>query len=110
MNESVKIRYEALGIADVIIKSQRKIKDFELLKSKYNLDVEKTLYMGDDIPDYELLKAVGVACCPADAADEIKEICLFVSSKNGGEGCVREITEQVLRAKGLWMDNDAFNT
>lgn len=110
LNESVKIRYEALGIADVIIKSQRKIKDFELLKSKYNLDVEKTLYMGDDIPDYELLKAVGVACCPADAADEIKEICLFVSSKNGGEGCVREITEQVLRAKGLWMDNDAFNT
>ena len=58
----------------------------------------------------DALKIVGVACCPADAADEIKEISLFVSSKKGGEGCVREITEQVLRAKGLWMDDDAFNT
>jgi len=110
LNEAVKIRYDALGIPDVIIKSKRKIEDFANLKAKYNLDEEKTLYMGDDIPDYELLKIVGVACCPADAADEIKEISLFVSSKKGGEGCVREITEQVLRAKGLWMDDDAFNT
>ncbi|HOE38224.1 MAG TPA: HAD hydrolase family protein [Bacteroidales bacterium] len=109
-NESVKIRYEALGIPDVIIKSKRKIDDFAKLKQKYNLDEEKTLYMGDDIPDYELLKTVGLACCPADAADEIKEISLYVSSKKSGEGCVRDITEQVLRAKGLWMDDDAFNT
>lgn len=109
-SESVKIRYEALGIPDVIIKSKRKIDDFAKLKQKYNLDEEKTLYMGDDIPDYELLKTVGLACCPADAADEIKEISLYVSSKKSGEGCVRDITEQVLRAKGLWMDDDAFNT
>lgn len=109
-NESVKIRYEALGIPDVIIKSKRKIDDFAKLKEKYNLDEGKTLYMGDDIPDYELLKTVGLACCPADAADEIKEISLYVSSKKSGEGCVRDITEQVLRAKGLWMDDDAFNT
>lgn len=110
INESVKIRFEALGIPDVIIKSKRKIDDFAKLKQKYNLDEEKTLYMGDDIPDYELLKTVGLACCPADAADEIKEISLYVSSKKSGEGCVRDITEQVLRAKGLWMDDDAFNT
>jgi len=109
-NESVKIRYEALGIPDVIIKSKRKIDDFAKLKEKYNLDEGKTLYMGDDIPDYELLKTVGLACCPADSADEIKEISLYVSSKKSGEGCVRDITEQVLRAKGLWMDDDAFNT
>lgn len=109
-NESVKIRYEALGIPDVIIKSKRKIDDFAKLKEKYNLDEGKTLYMGDDIPDYELLKTVGLACCPADAADEIKEISLYVSSKKSGEGCVRDITEQVLRAKGLWMDDDVFNT
>lgn len=109
-SESVKIRYEALGIPDVIIKSKRKIDDFAKLKEKYNLDEGKTLYMGDDIPDYELLKTVGLACCPADAADEIKEISLYVSSKKSGEGCVRDITEQVLRAKGLWMDDDAFNT
>ncbi len=109
-NESVKIRYEALGIPDVIIKSKRKIDVFAKLKEKYNLDEGKTLYMGDDIPDYELLKTVGLACCPADAADEIKEISLYVSSKKSGEGCVRDITEQVLRAKGLWMDDDAFNT
>ena len=65
--------------------------------------------MGDDIPDYELLKTVGLACCPADAADEIKIFTLCFNKKSG-EGCVRDITEQVLRAKGLWMDDDAFNT
>ena len=107
-NESVKIRYEALGIPDVIIKSKRKIDDFAKLKENI-ISTRKTLYMGDDIPDYELLKTVGLACCPADAADEIKKF-HFMFLQKSGEGCVRDITEQVLRAKGLWMDDDVFNT
>jgi 3-deoxy-D-manno-octulosonate 8-phosphate phosphatase (KDO 8-P phosphatase) len=108
LNETVRMRYKSLGIDDVIIGSKRKIEDFEKIVAKYNLNLQKVVYMGDDIPDYEVMKLVGVPCCPADAADEIKEISLYVSSKVGGEGCVRDITEQVLRAKGLWMDEDAF--
>jgi len=108
INESVKLRFEGLGIKDVIIGCTDKIKEFEKLARKYNLNTENIIYMGDDIPDYPTMLKSGIPCCPADAADEIKEISIYISSKKGGEGCVRDITEQVLRAKGLWMDNDAF--
>jgi 3-deoxy-D-manno-octulosonate 8-phosphate phosphatase (KDO 8-P phosphatase) len=108
LNETVRLRYKSLGIDEVIIGSRRKIEDFEKMTAKYNLNPQRIVYMGDDIPDFEVMKLVGVPCCPADAADEIKGISLYVSSKIGGEGCVRDITEQVLRAKGLWMDEDAF--
>lgn len=108
LNESVKLRYESLGIDDVIIGSKRKTDDFAKMIEKHNLKPENIIYMGDDIPDFEVMKLVGIPCCPADAADEIKEISLFVSQKKGGEGCVRDITEQVLRAKEVWMDKDAY--
>ena len=65
--------------------------------------------MGDDIPDYEVLRHCGLPCCPADAAPEIKAISTYVSDKCGGHGCARDVIEQVLRAKGLWMsDETAF--
>ncbi len=108
IDESVKIRFEALGIKDVYIGCSNKLLTFENLVKKYKLNYKNILYMGDDIPDYMVMKKVGIPCCPVDAADEIKEISLFISSKRGGEGCVRDITEQVLRAKGMWMDADAF--
>ncbi|HNQ67589.1 MAG TPA: HAD hydrolase family protein [Bacteroidales bacterium] len=108
IDESVKIRFESLGIKDVIIGCNNKLDEFERLVRKYNLNYKNVLYMGDDIPDYQVMKKVGIPCCPIDAADEIKEISLYISSKKGGEGCVRDITEQVLRAKGVWMDYDAF--
>ncbi len=108
LNESVKKRFESLGISDVIIGSKRKTEEFNSLIKKYSLNASNVLYMGDDIPDYEVMKIAGIPCCPADAADEIKDISVYVSSRNGGDGCVRDITEQVLRAKALWMDDDAF--
>ena len=58
--------------------------------------------MGDDVPDYEVMKIVGVAVCPNDAAQEIKEISIYVSDKKGGEGCVRDAIEQVMRVQGKW--------
>ena len=109
LNESVKLRYQALGIEDVIIGSKRKIYDFEEFTLKHKINNRKVLYMGDDIPDYEVMKVVGLPCCPADAADEIKQISMYISPKKGGDACVRDIAEQVLRAKKLWMDDDAFN-
>ena len=58
--------------------------------------------MGDDMPDYELLKQVGVACCPNDAAIDIKEICKYVSPINGGKGCVRDILEKTMKLQDKW--------
>ena len=65
--------------------------------------------MGDDIPDWEIMQQVGLPCCPADAAIEIKEISRYISPHKGGDGCVRDVIEQILRAQDLWMtDKTAF--
>ncbi len=107
--EAVRVRYEALGLKDVILGASVKIKTYEELKAKYNLKDEEILYMGDDIPDYEVMSLCGLPCCPADAAPEIKAISKYISHKNGGMGCGRDVVEQVLKAQGLWMnDNKAF--
>lgn len=103
---AVRARYEALGIQDVFMGASLKIDCFDDWLAMYGLQPEEVLYMGDDIPDYEVLRACGCPCCPADAADEIKRICLYVSDKCGGEGCVRDVLEQVLRAQGKWMQED----
>lgn len=107
--EAVRVRYEALGLKDVILGASVKIKTYEALKAKYNLKDEEILYMGDDIPDYEVMSLCGLPCCPADAAPEIKAISKYISHKNGGMGCGRDVVEQVLKAQGMWMnDNKAF--
>lgn len=64
--------------------------------------------MGDDIPDFQVMQKVGVPVCPADASEEIKNISVYISDKNGGEGCVRDIIEQVLKVQGKWMTDEAF--
>ena len=66
------------------------------------------MYMGDDIPDYEVMKYTGIPVCPADAAEEIKALSLYISNIKGGDGCVRDVIEQVLRAQNKWLDIHAF--
>lgn len=107
--EAVRKRYEGLGIKDVYLGAAVKTREFDLFMDKYQLNPEEVLYMGDDIPDYEVLRLVGLPCCPADAAPEIKAICRYVSHRNGGYGCGRDVVEQVLRAQERWMSHeDAF--
>ena len=65
--------------------------------------------MGDDIPDYKVMQEVGVPCCPADASEEIKNISIYISDKKGGDGCVRDIIEQVLKVQGKWMTKEGFS-
>lgn len=108
-SETVKERLEGLGVQDVFLKSYNKIKVYEDYLKKYSLTDEDVLYVGDDLPDYEVMKRVALACCPADAAHEIKEICHHISYNNGGKGAVRDILEQLLKAQGLWMDKDGFS-
>jgi 3-deoxy-D-manno-octulosonate 8-phosphate phosphatase (KDO 8-P phosphatase) len=58
--------------------------------------------MGDDLPDYDVMRKTGIACCPSDAAEEIKAISHYISDRPAGEGCVRDVVEQVLRSQGKW--------
>ena len=105
--EAVRKRYEGLGIKDVYLAAAVKTREYAHLKEKYGLQDEEILYMGDDIPPTtKFLSLVGLPCCPADAAPEIKAICTYISHRNGGYGCGRDVVEQVLRAQGKWMSHE----
>lgn len=95
-------RLEGLGIKDIYMKVHEKLPVFNSYIYDKNLKADEIAYMGDDLPDYNLIKQVGLKCCPADASHDIQEICDFVSSYPGGGGCVRELIEKVLRAQGKW--------
>ena len=101
-NEGVRARLEGLGITDIYLGAHNKMDQFEEYIDIYNLNPEHILYMGDDIPDYPVMKKVGLASCPKDAVPEIQDISIYVSQKKGGRGCVRDVIEQVLKVQGKW--------
>lgn len=105
--ETINIRMNQLGISDVFLGCDNKIETFKKYLSDNNLSAEEVLYMGDDIPDYHVMKASGVSACPADAAEEIRAIADYISFANGGCGCVRDIIEQVLKLHDNWFHADA---
>ncbi len=107
--DSILHRYQRLGVEDIYMGCAVKIQTYDDFLKKYGLTDTQVLYMGDDIPDYEVMKRVGCPCCPADACGEIKSISTYVSKKNGGQGCARDVIEQVLKAQGMWLsDAEAF--
>jgi 3-deoxy-D-manno-octulosonate 8-phosphate phosphatase (KDO 8-P phosphatase) len=101
-------RLASLGIKDVFLGVEHKIDVFEKYLEENNIKREEVVYMGDDIPDYHVMKKAGVSACPADAAEEILSISKYISPFKGGKGCVRDIIEQVLKLQKNWMDDDAF--
>ena len=102
-------RLKALNITDVFLGVENKIATFQQYIETNGIRTENILFMGDDIPDYEVMRCVGVATCPADAAEEIKDISMYISHFNGGKGCVRDVIEQVLKVQGKWMNDDAYH-
>lgn len=108
-SETMRVHFEHLGITDIYLQSSNKINDFHNFLNKYQLKPEQILYMGDDLPDYEIMKKTGIPTCPTDAADEIKSISVYISHKSGGEGCVRDVIEQTLRVQEQWMHPEAFS-
>ena len=106
-NEGVRKRLEGLGLTDIYLGAHNKIEQLEEYLNKMNVKTENVLYMGDDIPDYPVMKLVALPCCPQDAAPEIKSISKYVSHKNGGKGAARDIIEQVLKVQGKW--NGSFD-
>ncbi len=95
-------RLRMLGMRDFYIDCMDKISTLREYMKKYNLNPENVLYMGDDIPDLECMREVGMPVCPADSAAEVIECSRYVSEFEGGRGAVRDIVEQVLRARGDW--------
>lgn len=105
---AVRVRYEALGIKDIFMGSSVKIKDYQKWKKSHNLNDEEILYMGDDIPDLDVLNTCGLPTCPSDAVSEVKASCKYISPYAGGAGAGRDVVEQVLKAKKLWLKDEAF--
>lgn len=107
--ESVRKRYAGLGMTDIHLGASVKIKVYQQFKEKYGLTDEEIMFMGDDIPDLEVLRLVGCPVCPHDACPEVKAASLYVSDYDGGYGCGRDVLEQVLKAQGKWLkDEKAF--
>jgi 3-deoxy-D-manno-octulosonate 8-phosphate phosphatase (KDO 8-P phosphatase) len=101
-------RLRTLGVNDIYMNARIKKDTLLSLVTRWGLDMSQVVYMGDDIPDLEVMKLVGIPVCPYDADSEIKQVAKYISDKKGGEGCVRDIIEQVLRLHNNWMDHEAY--
>ena len=101
-SQSVKDRMNRLGVHDIYLACHDKVSALKELIHMYSLNKNAVLYMGDDMPDYDVMQEVGLATCPDNAATEIKNLSEYISPKKGGEGCVREIVEQVMRVQNKW--------
>lgn len=101
-SEPVLKRLQYLGIEDIFLATKNKLQLMEKWKSENALEWNQVLFMGDDLPDVPLLQMAGVSACPADAVPEVKEVCQYISTNKGGEGCVRDVIEKVLKLSGKW--------
>lgn len=102
-NDGVRVRLRGLGVTDIYMGTSNKVTVFEEYIELYHIDPKHILYMGDDIPDYHVMKLVGLPTCPVDASPEIKSISNYISHIHGGKGCVRDVIEQVMKVQNKWM-------
>ncbi len=102
-SDEVKDRLQKLGVTNVFMKITDKEKFLKEMIYRKEFLLNETLYMGDDIPDYSCMRIAGIAACPKNAASEIKEISVYISNFNGGEGCVRDVIEKVLKLNNKWI-------
>lgn len=101
-SQEVEERLQKLGITEVHMRVKDKKSLLQELSILNNIPLDQILFMGDDMPDYEAMSMVGVAACPKDAASDIKSISTYIALANGGEGCVREVIEKVLKLNDKW--------
>jgi 3-deoxy-D-manno-octulosonate 8-phosphate phosphatase (KDO 8-P phosphatase) len=101
-------RLKALKIKDVFLGVENKLETYHAYLRDHSLQPSEVLFMGDDIPDYQIMKEVGMPACPGDAAEEIKRVAKYISPFAGGKGCVRDVIEQVMKVQGKWMNHDAY--
>lgn len=103
-NEGVRVRLKNLGVNDIHLGTPDKVKTFTAYCESNSIKPENVLYMGDDIPDFHVMKLVGLPTCPQDASPEIKTLCRYISHVKGGRGAARDVIEQVMKVQGKWMD------
>ncbi len=101
-SQTIAKRFHPLGVFDIYLKSFYKLPDFQHFCEKYNLQPDEVLFMGDDIPDIEIMKHCGIATCPADAVPEVKEAAHYISAFPGGATCIRDVIMQVMKVQGKW--------
>ena len=108
----VLIRLELLGVKkeNIFTDCHDKLSVLKQLVAERNLDLSKSAYMGDDIPDYGPMCYVHLPCCPADAIPEIRALAQYVSPINGGNGCVRDLLEKVMKVQGKWFNLEDLRT
>ncbi len=104
-NEGVRIRLKGLGVKDIYLGAHHKIETLNEYLQSNDIATKNVLYMGDDIPDVPPMKAVGLPTCPQNAVPEVKAVSKYISHINGGQGCVRDVIEQVLKVQGNWAGN-----
>ena len=106
--ENIRRRFEHLGVKHIYLCSSVKIIDYEDFLRRTGLTDEQVAFAGDDIPDYEVMRRVGLPIAPSTAAPEIKRIARYISPLAGGDGIAREVIEQTMKVQGTWMSDKAF--
>jgi 3-deoxy-D-manno-octulosonate 8-phosphate phosphatase (KDO 8-P phosphatase) len=101
-SKAARLRLNKLGITDVYTKVENKKEKLNEYITEHKIKQDEVLFMGDDIPDYDVMSLVGLSCAPADAVPEIRHIAKYISTYKGGEGCVRDVIEKVLKLNGHW--------
>lgn len=107
-SESIRKRFYPTLVNEVIMAARDKLPVFQEFAKRYNLTSDEVAYVGDDLPDIPVLQHCGLSVCPADAVEEVKAVCDYISPYGGGRGCVRELIEQVLKIQGHWDFNAAY--
>ena len=102
VSPTIPLRFNPMGVFDIYLSSFSKLPDFERFCAKYDLQPNEVLFMGDDIPDIEVMQHCGLACCPSDAVPEVKAVAHYISPQAGGGGCVRDVITQVMKIQGKW--------
>lgn len=98
----VRERLLNLGVTEIWMQIENKPAVLVEFMKKNNLPSDCVLYMGDDLPDLQVMQLAGLPCCPSDAAQEIKEKSLYISHVKGGDGCARDVIEKVMKLRGDW--------
>lgn len=103
-------RFDALGVKDVFLGVSEKLNVLKKHLSDKNINTSEVLFMGDDMPDIELMSYCGLATCPNDAVEEIKAKAHYISPQKGGDGCVRDVIEKVMKIRGNWLSSESIIT
>lgn len=108
-SEGMLLRFKGLGITEIYLGQKNKLDAFHKILVDFGVSAEQVAYVGDDMPDYPVLKLAGLPCCPADAATDIREICQYISNVKGGYGVARDILEKAMKTQGTWWNNDTHS-